>query len=224
MQKSHRNVYEEHLDYLKTYVQKTYKYLMIEYTEGMKNLFKYNKYLHPPIMHSQSSLEADQDKHNEFVPEKVIIKAIRDELNKTMQEKSSLKTNNIVWCPMRCPTSIFTPSTTTRCIGGIPRKELETSSSIHPYPMTTQMPPAEEYPRRQGKRSRKTHKAKQDSATFTRELGFRTPITNPTLMDHAIMQSTRRRKLAGASMTIKLSLIDSISRENIVKNKSRGPR
>ena len=214
MRKSHRNVYEEHLDYLKTYVQKTYKYLMIEYTEGMKNLFKYNKYLQPPIMHSQSSLEADQDKHNEFVPEKVIIKAIRDELNKTMQEKSSLKTNNIVWCPMRCPTIILTPSTTTRCIGGIPRKELETSSSIHPYPMTTQMPPAEEYPRRQGKRSRKTHKVKQDSYPFARDLGLCTPSTPPNITAPETMRITQIRKSAAASLTVTLSPKSSRNRKN----------
>ena len=42
----------------------------------MRNLSEYNKYLHPPRMRGQSVLEADWDKRNGVVPEKVIRKAI----------------------------------------------------------------------------------------------------------------------------------------------------
>ena len=130
------------------------------------------------------------------------------------RKKSSLKTTTIVWCPMIFPTSICTPSITTRYIGWITRKELETSSSIPPYPMTTQMPPAEESPRRQGKRSRKTHKVKQYSYPFARDLGLRTP-SNPLNMTAPItMWSTLRRKLAAASLTVTLSPKASRNRKN----------
>ena len=43
MWKSHMNIYEEHLDHLKTYVQNPYKYSIIEYTEQMRILLEYNK-------------------------------------------------------------------------------------------------------------------------------------------------------------------------------------
>ena len=57
----------------------------------MKTLFYYNKYLHPPSMPHQSSLEADWEKCNEIVPEKVIRKAIIYELYKSMQDELNLK-------------------------------------------------------------------------------------------------------------------------------------
>ena len=54
---------------------------MIDYTERMKTLFEY-------------PLEANWDKRNKVVPEKVIIKAIRYELHVTMQDKLHLKEDN----------------------------------------------------------------------------------------------------------------------------------
>ena len=43
MWKRNRNIYEEHIDHLKTYIQKPYKYSMIEYTRQMSTLLEYNK-------------------------------------------------------------------------------------------------------------------------------------------------------------------------------------
>ena len=74
MGKIHRNIYEEHLDHLKTYVQKPYKYLMIDYTNLMRNLFEYNQNFQHPRMRIQLDIEADWDKRNTVVPEKVTIK------------------------------------------------------------------------------------------------------------------------------------------------------
>ena len=66
---------------------------MIEYTKKMMILSEYNKYLQPPSMRVQSSLEADWDNNNEVVTQKVIRKAIRDGLHETMQEKLDHKDN-----------------------------------------------------------------------------------------------------------------------------------
>ena len=76
--------------------------------------------------------------------------------------------------------SIWISFSTMRFAGGIPRKELDTSSILLPDPITTHVPPAEESPRRQGKRSRKPCKANQDSVPFSRELVCRTS-SNPTI-------------------------------------------
>ena len=91
MWKSHRNVYGEHIDYLKTHVNNPYKYLMIKYTEKIRTISEYKKYLQTPIMRVQYSLEADYDKCNKVVLEKVIRKAIRNGLHETMQDKLKLK-------------------------------------------------------------------------------------------------------------------------------------
>ena len=84
IRKSHRYIYKEHLDHLKTYDQNPYKYLIIEYTKKMRTLFEYNKYLQLPRMRSQLSLEAYWYKHNEPVTEKVTRKSTWEELHETM--------------------------------------------------------------------------------------------------------------------------------------------
>ena len=68
MWKIHRNIYKEHLDYLKTYIQQPYKYSMVEYTNQMKNLFEYKKYLQSSSTRGQSALDANWYKQNEVVP------------------------------------------------------------------------------------------------------------------------------------------------------------
>ena len=91
MRKNHRNVYEEHIDYLKLYVQNLYKYLMIDYTNQVRILFKYKKWLHPPNMCGQLALEADWEKRNKVVTENVIRKSIQDGLHETIQDELNLK-------------------------------------------------------------------------------------------------------------------------------------
>ena len=113
---------------------------------------------------------------------------------------------------------------TIRCSGWRLRKELNTSSSLPPDPMMTHMPPAEEYPTRQGKRSRKPQRVKQDYAPLARELGFRTPGTHTTLTDTAIMWSTQRRSLESASLNVALSLRASRNRINNGKRNPIGSR
>ena len=79
---------------MKTYIQKPYKYSIIEYTEQIRTLFKYKKYLQPPRMCGKWSLEADWENRKKVVPKKLIRKAIRDGLHDTMQDKLDLKDGN----------------------------------------------------------------------------------------------------------------------------------
>ena len=162
----------------------------------MRTLFEYKKFIQPPSMPGKLVLEDEYYKLNIVVPEKVLIKATRDGLYETMQEKLTLNTTTIIWYPN------ITQSITTIC------------SSISLDPMTTHMPTAEEPWIWRGKRSRKPHNIKQYSAPFARELGYCTPITPPTLIDTAIVWSIRRIILAAALMTATLSLRSSRNRIN----------
>ena len=111
-----------------------------------------------------------------------------------------------------------------RCSVWIPIKDIDTNSILPPSPMTTQMPPAEEFPRIQGKMSRKICKVKQDSTTFARYLECRTWSTYPTLTDPAMIWSTWRIILSVESLTATISLSASRNRMNPGKSNSRGSR
>ena len=60
----------------------------------MSFLFKCNEYLQPPSIRGQSALETDWDKCNKLVPEKVIIKSIRNGLHETMQDELDVNGDN----------------------------------------------------------------------------------------------------------------------------------
>ena len=87
MWKRHINVFEEHLDFLKAYVQNPYKYLMLDNSKKMRTWIKHKKYLHPPIMRGKLDLEADLENPNAVVPERVTTKLIWDGLHETMQDE-----------------------------------------------------------------------------------------------------------------------------------------
>ena len=60
----------------------------------MRKLFEYKKYLQLISMSSKSYLEANWDKRNKVILEKVIIKAIRYGLHNNTKDKIDIKDNN----------------------------------------------------------------------------------------------------------------------------------
>ena len=136
----------------------------------------------------------------------------------------TLKTTDIVWCPMRDSKIIWTLLSTQICERGRPRKYLNIGSSLPPVPTTTHIHTEEELRRRQRKRSRKLHNVKKYSAPFEKDLECITKSNTPTLMATAIVLSTRRIILAPASLTATLSLRSSRNRINPVRRNSRGPK
>ena len=168
----------------------------------MKTLFEY-------------PLEANWDKRNKVVPEKVIRKAIRYELHVTMQDKLHLKEDNYcLFSNERFKYYLYTIEK-----NKMRRRETQKRArdKIKSASGTNDDSPASNI--RIPEKARKyTKKNLQGKAIYpppsARELKYLTPITLPTPTALAMMQSIQRRSLAAALLNATLSLRSSRNRIN----------
>ena len=91
MWRNHRNVHDDHMHYLQTDIIKPYKMSMIDFVERMRTLFKMKRYLQPPSMRNETSIDADWDTRDKAVTEITIRKALRDGLHDSLQIKLDQK-------------------------------------------------------------------------------------------------------------------------------------
>ncbi len=91
MWKKHRNVFYEHVEYLKNSIRKPFDMTIMDYVERVREMWYLKRYLPPPSLKNKTYSEVLWSTLDEAVNELVIRKSIRDGLPDEMQAQLDAK-------------------------------------------------------------------------------------------------------------------------------------